>query len=233
MNKPHLPPGQIARLTFPRFGLSQYANRFPSNIDQFQITIGGEIATSIDKESLHTLTRVTQVSDFHCVTTWTKTGIKWSGFRFRDFFHDLIVPHTNSPDELSFVVLKAQDGYKTSLPLDDLLNENVLLADMFDDQALGIAHGAPLRIVAPDHYGYKNLKHIKAIEFYCHPVKVKQGILSFMDHPRARVAQEERAVGGPGWFFRYIYRPLIPSTIKSFKQALDNFERENKSSTNP
>ena len=70
-----------------------------------------------------------------------------------------------------------------------------------------------------DHYGYKNLKHIKRMEFYTEKKIVKQGYLSFMDHPRARVALEERASKGPGIIFRWLYKFGIKGTIRDFKKA--------------
>jgi hypothetical protein len=42
-----------------------------------------------------------------------------------------------------------------------------------------------------------------------------------MDHPRARVAFEERGNGMPSWLLRLIYRLLIPSTIRRFRRAIE------------
>jgi hypothetical protein len=42
-----------------------------------------------------------------------------------------------------------------------------------------------------------------------------------MDHPRARVAMEERGRIFPGWVLRYLYRPLIGPTVKRFQRALE------------
>lgn len=225
-----LPPGQQESSIFPRFGLSQYANRFPTVVETIKLHISGDMMSEFDLESeLASLTRVSQVSDFHCVTTWSKTSLAWGGYRFKDFYEQLILPKTNPDQPISFVVIKGQDGYKTSLPLTDLLESDVMLADTLNEEALTIAHGAPIRLITPQHYGYKNLKHLDRIEFYSSPQKVKQGFLSFMDHPRARVALEERASYGPGWFFRYLYRPLIKSTVKEFQNALDNYHSSSES----
>jgi len=213
----NLPPGQKESDIFPRFGLPQYANRFPEVVDKIRFSIGGDLEEFEISEELSALPRINQNSDFHCVTTWTKLDLNWSGYRFADFYAKIILPKVKN--EITCVVLKAQDGYKTSLPLKDLMQQNVLLADHLDDLPLTIEHGAPIRIVAPDHYGYKNLKHIKRLEFYSETQKVKQGYLSFMDHPRARVAFEERVSKGPGIIFRWLYRLGIKSTIKEFEKS--------------
>ena len=212
-----LPPGQKESDIFPRFGLPQYANRFPKEIEKIRFSIGGDLEEFEISDELDTLPRINQISDFHCVTTWSKLNLNWSGYLFKDFFTTFILPKVSK--EINFVVLKAQDGYKTSLPLSDLMNPTVLLADQLDNKPLTIEHGAPIRIVAPDHYGYKNLKHLERMEFYSEQKTVKQGYLSFMDHPRARVAYEERAVLGPGIIYRFLYQFGIKKTIQDFERA--------------
>lgn len=219
-----LPPGQYESDIFPRFGISTYANRFPTVLDKLELTICGEgIEDHVLSNELEVFPRVEQTSDFHCVTTWSKTSQVWSGMRFNDFFEKLVKPKFSNSKDLKFVVLKGQDGYKTSMYLEDLIQNDVMLADHLNGEPLNIEHGAPLRMIVPAHYGYKNLKHINRIEFYTKKKKIKQGLLGFMDHPRARVAKEERAVGGPGWFFRYLYRPLVRSTVKEFDEAMKNY----------
>lgn len=216
-NKKNLPPGQQVSDIFPRFGLPQYANRFPTEIEKIRFSIGGDLEEFEISEALGSLSRITQVSDFHCVTTWSKLNLTWSGYRFKDFYNTLIQPKVSC--KITFVVLKAQDGYKTSLPLSDLMEQNVLLADQLNHKPLTMEHGAPIRVVAPNHYGYKNLKHIKRMEFYAEQKVVKQGMLGFMDHPRARVAQEERALKGPGIIYRWLYKFGVKQTIRDFEKA--------------
>jgi DMSO/TMAO reductase YedYZ molybdopterin-dependent catalytic subunit len=213
----HLPPGQKESDIFPRFGLPLYATRFPEDVDIIRCSIGGEVEEFIVSEELSSLPRTNQISDFHCVTTWSKLDLNWSGYKFRDFYTNLVLPKVK--EEIAFVVLKAQDGYKTSLPLSDLMNHNVLLADQLDGKPLSIEHGAPLKIVAPDHYGYKNVKHINRIEFYAKKISLKRGISSFMDHPRARVELEERASKGAGILYRYLYSLGIKNTIRDYEKA--------------
>ena len=217
-----LPPGQKESAIFPRFGLPQYANRFPKEIDNIKFTIGGDLDEFEISTELKKLSRINQVSDFHCVTTWSKLDLNWSGYLFRDFYDTLILPKVAK--EIKYVVIKAQDGYSTSLLLEDLMKPNVLIADQLDNQPLNIEHGAPVRIVAPDHYGYKNVKHINLLLFYEEKPKLK-GMMRFIDHPRARVAYEERGNKGPGSVLRYLYRFGIQSTIKDFEKALEDYRK--------
>jgi DMSO/TMAO reductase YedYZ molybdopterin-dependent catalytic subunit len=109
------------------------------------------------------------------------------------------------------------DKYKSSLLLEDALADDVLLADKLDAQPLSFEHGAPLRIVAPAHYGYKNVKHLSNIELLQDATSYKPRIPRFMEHPRARIAYEERGRYFPGWLLRYLYRPLIEGTVRKMK----------------
>ena len=217
-----LPPGQYELDHFPRFGLLRFAPRFPRVPLATALGIGGDIA--IDSPdvgaALRSQPRVDQVSDFHCVTTWSRRGLQWSGFSFRDFYEHVVVPAAAPAADARLVVLRCQDGYAVGMPLDDLLADSVLLADRLDGQPLSIAHGAPLRLIAPAHYGYKNAKHLRAIEFWRDDRHYRPAAFRFMDHPRARVEAEERGRGVPGWWLRWLYRPLVAPTARRFARAL-------------
>ena len=221
-DKTGLPPGQRALGTFPRFGLSQFAHRFPREPRRIALTVKGDVEaeTVVTGEELRELPRIEQTSDFHCVTTWSHRGLRWGGCRFADFFERIVLPRARPLPESTFVILRGQDGAASSLPLEDLLAPGVLLADTLDGEPLSIEHGAPLRLVAPDHYGYKNAKHLSAIGFWRDDRHFRPAAFRFMDHPRGRVAFEERGRGVPGILLRYLYRPLVGPTIRRFARAL-------------
>lgn len=219
-----LPPGQREIDHFPRFGLSQFAYRFPREPRRIALTVKGDVEAEIvvTGEELRELPRVEQTSDFHCVTTWTKASLRWSGFRFTDFFERIVLPRARPERESTFVILRGQDGAASCLPLPDLLAPSVLLADTLDGEPLSIEHGAPLRLIAPEHYGYKNVKHLAAIGFWRDDRNFRPAAFRFMDHPRARVALEERGRGVAGILLRYLYRPLVGPTIRRFRGALES-----------
>jgi DMSO/TMAO reductase YedYZ molybdopterin-dependent catalytic subunit len=213
--------GQKNRTDFPRFGLTAYAQRFPANPEDLSISIEVNGMGEIDIDNaLADLPRTTMHADFHCVTTWTYPNAEWRGVKFGEFFQKYVQPLGSENLRITGAILYAQDGYRTTLLLEDLLGDDVMLADSLNGQPLSIAHGAPLRLVAPQHYGYKNLKHVKRIEFYSTLPIIKRGISAFLDHPRARVRKEERARWIPGWILRYVYRPLISVTVKKFRKAM-------------
>jgi hypothetical protein len=62
-----------------------------------------------------------------------------------------------------FVEFKGLDGYGTCIALEVLLGADVLLADRLNGAPLSPEHGAPVRLVAPSLYGYKNIKHVSLV----------------------------------------------------------------------
>ena len=222
MNSPApLPPGQRAIDEFPRFGLLGFARRFPAQPQHSVLTIQGEVDNTLQlSDPLQGLPRVEQRSDFHCVTTWTHRDCMWGGVRFCDFFARVVVPNARPDPQATLVALRAQDGARTAMLLSDLLAPNVLLADTLNGRSLGLAHGAPLRLVAPAHYGYKSIKHLARIDFRYEQSGYETSGWQFMDHLRARVALEERGRFAPGILLRYLYRPFVSSTIATFAKAL-------------
>jgi DMSO/TMAO reductase YedYZ molybdopterin-dependent catalytic subunit len=216
-----LPPGQQARSDFPRFGLTAYAYRFPKVVDEVRFALSGDVIEDATLDTpLAGLARVEQTCDFHCVTTWSRQKVRWEGVRFADFYHRHVAPRVKTGCEVRTVVLRGQDGYRTTLAISDLLAEDVLIADMLDGALLTVEHGAPVRLVAPAHYGYKSVKHISRMEFWQAAPAVSPAAFAFMDHPRARVALEERGRWLPGWLLRFAYRPLIRFTAARFSKAM-------------
>lgn len=215
-----LPAGQRESSTFYRFGLTPFAKRFPREIETIIIRLCGEVTEEKDIENpFDGLARVSQQSDFHCVTTWSVRGLLWEGVRFKDFYQQVILPQVAPNKAAVLVALKAQDGARTAMLLEDLLDPSVLLADKLNGEPLNIDHGAPLRLVAPKHYGYKSVKYLREIKFVMPEQGYRASGFEFMDHPRARVALEERGRIFPGRLLRYLYRPLIGGTVKRFAKA--------------
>jgi DMSO/TMAO reductase YedYZ molybdopterin-dependent catalytic subunit len=201
--------------------LTKFANRFPQVVDRIELWVAGEVEQPVDSgPALERLPRIEQISDFHCVTTWSRRELRWGGWRFKDVFDTIVRTEAAPRQGTDFVVLRGQDGARSILALDDLTASDVLLADRLNGAALPIENGAPLRLVAPAHYGYKNVKHLCRIEFFFGDARFRPSAFRFMDHPRARVAFEERGRGVPGWLLRYPYRMLVSSTIRQFERAM-------------
>ncbi len=207
-----LPPGQHERATLERFGLGWFADKLDFDHRTLELRIDGDVTRPAANFPGWPRCHAPRSSpDFHCVTTWSVRDLEWSGVRYADFHAHCVTQHGVSP-EATLVVLHGLDGYRSALPLGDLLAADVLLADGLAGEALPLAHGAPLRLIAPAHYGYKNVKHLTRIEYLCDARRYRFAFPypQFMDHPRARVALEERARGWPAWLLRPFYRLLAP-----------------------
>jgi len=211
-----LPPGQRAIDAFPRWGLPRFVRQRPTVPRSPALRLGGDVRRPHDLplEALATVPRREQLSDLHCVATWTRRRLHWSGWLLRDVYEQLIVPRAAPRADARFAVFHGLDGYRTRLPLEDAFAADVLLADALDGRPLSLAHGAPLRLVAPAHYGYKSAKHVCGIELWREPPEpVTQ---DWREHPRARVALEERGSVLPGWAFRVVYRAFLPLMLRAY-----------------
>jgi DMSO/TMAO reductase YedYZ molybdopterin-dependent catalytic subunit len=203
-----LPPGQRDLGAFPRFGVPAFASRVPSPGAPIALSVGDR---TLDTADLEQLPRVEVHADFHCVTTWSKCDLRWSGWRIRDVVDRFLIRRT-------YLEVRAADGYMACILLEDALDDDVLLSDRLDGTTLSIEHGAPLRFVAPKLYAYKSVKHVVSLET-CDDYRVSYAERQTRAHPRGRVALEERGQLLPGWMYRYIYRALIRPTAWWYERA--------------
>ncbi|OLT08354.1 hypothetical protein BJF90_12775 [Pseudonocardia sp. CNS-004] len=207
-----LPPGQRRRDDFPRFGKSSLPP--PRVPDDPVLAVTGAVEHELRLplgELIQGLTRVDQIADFHCVATWSATGLHWSGFSFRQFWGQVVVPHCRPVDDAIAVIARGADGWRAVIDLRDALADDVLLADRLDGRPLDGTHGAPLRYVSPGQYGYKNVKHLVGLEVT--RAFPKPGLV-LGEHRRARVAFEERDPWMDPRPYRLIGRALIPLVLR-------------------
>jgi DMSO/TMAO reductase YedYZ molybdopterin-dependent catalytic subunit len=108
---------------------------------------------------LRALPRAHQVSDFHCVTGWSVSNVRWAGVRFRD----LLALARPKPEARALTFVSAERPYTDSLTLKQALLKDVMLAYEMDGRPLRREHGAPARVVIPEMYGYKSVKWVERI----------------------------------------------------------------------
>jgi len=99
-----------------------------------------------------------KVVTLNCVEGWSAT-ILWEGV----LVEDLLDEAQASPDS-TIVIFHAYDGYTTSLPMDYLIDNHIIMAYKMNDLALLPARGAPFQLVAESKWGYKWIKWITEIE---------------------------------------------------------------------
>jgi len=99
-------------------------------------------------------------ADMHCVTRWSRLDNAWEGVTVRDLM-GCIAPKSAA----RFVLIHAENGYTTNLPIDDFLGDDCLFAWSHDGRPLQPDHGGPLRLVVPRLYAWKSAKWVRGVEF--------------------------------------------------------------------
>jgi DMSO/TMAO reductase YedYZ molybdopterin-dependent catalytic subunit len=181
--------------------------RLPSASPNPELRIAGAVAHGADVRigDLQELPHEERVADFNCVTTWCVRGLRWGGVPFRTFYEDIVVTRCQPSPDVRWLHIVGLDGGSAVVALEDALRDDVLLADALDGEPLTLIHGAPLRFVSPAQYAYKSVKHLVSIE-----LSVEQPALGTDEHPRARIALEERHPRHPAWRIRGPSRFVAP-----------------------
>jgi DMSO/TMAO reductase YedYZ molybdopterin-dependent catalytic subunit len=128
----------------------------------WRLEVGGRVErpVSFSYRELRALPKAEQVSTFHCVTGWSVKNVHWGGVRL----HDVLAQATPHPTAHALEFVSAEQPYVDSLTLEQASLQDVMLAYEMDGEPLRREHGAPLRLVIPEMYGYKNVKWLNAIK---------------------------------------------------------------------
>ena len=132
---------------------------------EWRLRVFGLVEKELDLDwaAYKALPQITDISDFHCVTRWSQLDMDWQGVRVRDVLA-LAMPLANA----KYATMHGYDGYTTNLPLEALLDDDVLIAHSVLGQTLTKDHGGPVRMVVPKRYAWKGAKWLKAIELHEH-----------------------------------------------------------------
>jgi DMSO/TMAO reductase YedYZ molybdopterin-dependent catalytic subunit len=154
-----LPPGQVITAKFP---VLSYGSTPRIDLKEWRLKVWGLVEEPREWtwEEFMQLPRQRQVSDIHCVTRWSKLDTVWEGVPFREIVN-LVRPRP----EASFVMEHSYGGYTTNMALEELLEDDVLLAFNYDDQPLEAEHGGPMRLLVPKLYFWKSAKWLRGLEF--------------------------------------------------------------------
>jgi hypothetical protein len=113
---------------------------------------------SVSYEELLALPAYSEVAYMPCVEGWGFNA-KWTGFRVTDLLN-----LSGLKPSAKYVVFRTEEGYSTSLPLDYLREDKILMAYGINDLTLPPERGFPLQLVAKGRYGYKWAKWITDVE---------------------------------------------------------------------
>ncbi len=157
-----VPPGQTVTEKWP---VLHYGSVPRTDLSKWHFRIVGlvEEPRQLTWEQFSALPRTSITRDVHCVTTWSRFDNTFEGVPFRE-----VLKLVKLKPDASHVMVHAEFGFTTNLPLEDLDRDDVLFADTHDGKPLTPEHGWPLRLVVPHLYFWKSAKWVRAIEFMAH-----------------------------------------------------------------
>ncbi|MBI5215743.1 MAG: sulfite oxidase-like oxidoreductase [Ignavibacteriae bacterium] len=154
-----LPPGQVLTKKFPIY---TYDETPIVEQKDWKLRVWGEVEEErvFSWEEFMQLPQTTIRADFHCVTRWSRFDDDWTGVLFKDFVQFIKLKPT-----AKFIMQHTYDNYTTNLPIEVMLDEEVMFAHTFNGEPLPREHGGPMRIFTPKRYAWKGAKWINEIEF--------------------------------------------------------------------
>ena len=154
-----IPPGQVVTEKFP---VLHYGSVPAVDLANWDLRVFGLVEQPLrfTYEEILAMPRQRMVVDIHCVTGWSKLDTVWEGVKFLDLAR-LIHPRA----EGRYVLIHCEAGFTTNLPLDVLMDDDVMLAYRYADAPLTPEHGWPLRLVVPKKYFWKSAKWVRGLEF--------------------------------------------------------------------
>jgi DMSO/TMAO reductase YedYZ molybdopterin-dependent catalytic subunit len=163
---PQLPVGQHEVKNWPVLDLGEQPD---VALDAWKLEIGGLVENpfTVDWEQFLALPQAEDVSDFHCVTTWSRYHNHWRGVRFSTIA-EMAVPKESAKHVLCTgydFMPGSYIPYTTNLRLARAVDADVLLVHTWEGEPLPREHGGPVRMITPKLYAWKGAKWIRKIEF--------------------------------------------------------------------
>jgi DMSO/TMAO reductase YedYZ molybdopterin-dependent catalytic subunit len=131
------------------------------DIEDYTLTITGLVTNSTSytyDEVLNGYQQYRKVVTLDCVEGWSVT-ILWDGVLVKD-----LLAEAGPLGNAKVAIFHAYDGYTTSLPIDYIMDNDILMAYKMNDVVLPPARGFPFQLVAESKWGYKWIKWITEIE---------------------------------------------------------------------
>src|ERR1043166_1930991 len=121
-NKERIPPGQYLVEKWPVLSYGPTPRLHPTTWD-FRLFGLVEEPVRLNLQQIHALPQTKLITDFHCVTTWSRLDNQWEGVLAKD-----VVSLVRLKPEARYVTVHCDGGYTTNLTLDELLESDVIFA---------------------------------------------------------------------------------------------------------
>ena len=109
-------------------------------------------------DDLNALPQVSQITRHVCVEGWSAIG-SWQGVQFSEFLKRI-----GADTRSKYVYFKCAEGYSNTLDMPTLLHPQTQLTLRYDNRTLPRAYGFPIKIRMPTKLGFKQPKHVVAME---------------------------------------------------------------------
>lgn len=134
----------------------------PQKVDiaSYRLRIDGEVATPtvLTYAQVKSFESVQKVVTLNCVEGWS-VDILWKGVEIGK-----LLERAGYDPDASVVIFHCEDGYTTSLTLEYVLENRILLAYQMNGIDLPTERGYPFQVVAQNKWGYKWAKWVTRIE---------------------------------------------------------------------
>lgn len=154
-----LPPGQIVTQKWPVLHYGTVPLVAP---EAWTLRVWGLVDRpfTLDWAALQALPRQESLCDIHCVTRWSRYDNVFRGVPLAP-----LLERAGVRAEATHVLIHAEQGFTTNLPIEDLARPANLLALEHNGAPLTPEHGGPVRLVVPHLYFWKSAKWIQGLEF--------------------------------------------------------------------
>ena len=160
---PRLPPGQYdAGADWPVLS----AESTPSiKTDNWTFTVDGLVESPVTWtwELIHALPAARYEGAIHCVTSWSKFGMRFDGVSV-----DTLLETARPMPGAAYVMARSHTGYTTNLPLEDVTGGKACVVWGVNGGPLPDIHGGPARLLVPHLYFWKSAKWVSGLQLMDH-----------------------------------------------------------------
>lgn len=130
------------------------------DVDAYTLEVSGLVTTprTYTYQQVLDHPKYSKVMTLHCIEGWS-VKLLWEGVLLKDLFREAGVK-----PEATTVIFHCYDGYTTSLPLDYIVDRDIMLAYKMNGVVLPAERGFPFEVAAEDKWGYKWAKWVIWIE---------------------------------------------------------------------
>jgi DMSO/TMAO reductase YedYZ molybdopterin-dependent catalytic subunit len=158
-DRERLPPGQIVTRKWP---VLHYGTVPHVDLRRWSFDVSGAVERpfTLSWPELLALPRQETLCDIHCVTRWSRYDNTFEGIPLGP-----LIERAGLLPEARYVLIHAEQGFTTNVPLDDFLRDGNLLALRHNGVDLDPEHGGPIRLLIPHLYLWKSAKWVRGFEF--------------------------------------------------------------------